>query len=468
MKLFCEKQKRPIAIFMMAVLVMLGVFSPQKAETVQAAQNYPYKIMVNKQMCVVTVYEKDAKGKYTIPVKAMLCSPGVETPLGTYKTPAKYRWRLLMDDVWGQYSTRIVGGILFHSVWYYEQDPSTLSNAQFNKLGTRCSHGCVRLNVEDAKWIYDNCPIGTEVTIYESADPGPLGKPEGIKVSQSTLMGYDPTDIWSEGNPYIKAKPVIKGVKNKVVSYGQKVNPAEGVTAITSTGEDFTNGIKISIQYQGKTVKKIKPRKTGLYYVTYEVTDKLGKNSKTEAIFEVVDDQVPKIKGLEKEMYLNTELDKEAIEDGVTVKWHGKEIAKEDLSITWVELRQKETLKKYKVTYSYTADNGKTGTMTAKIICDLEAPEFIGVKDGVVGAEEELTRKFLLSNVMAVDNTGYILNKNVEVIVEKQEDGIFKVVYRTSDAAGNIAEAEAIYEVVPEETDTADTTDTEEPEEEIV
>ena len=73
----------------------------------------------------------------------------------------------------------------------------------------------VRLNVKDAKWIYDNCPIGTTVTIYDSKDPGPLGKPEAIKVSAASKMGYDPTDIWSENNPYIKNQPVIKGVKNK-------------------------------------------------------------------------------------------------------------------------------------------------------------------------------------------------------------------------------------------------------------
>ena len=38
--------------------------------------------------------------------------------------------------------------------------------------------GCVRLTVEDAKWIADNCPSGTTVEIYEDDDPEPLGKPE--------------------------------------------------------------------------------------------------------------------------------------------------------------------------------------------------------------------------------------------------------------------------------------------------
>lgn len=38
--------------------------------------------------------------------------------------------------------------------------------------------GCVRLTVEDAKWIAENCPEGTTVEIYDGEDPGPLGKPE--------------------------------------------------------------------------------------------------------------------------------------------------------------------------------------------------------------------------------------------------------------------------------------------------
>ncbi|WP_278279724.1 L,D-transpeptidase [Clostridium sp. DMHC 10] len=33
------------------------------------------------------------------------------------------------------------------------------------KLGTKASHGCVRLSIEDAKWMYDNIPRDTLVNI---------------------------------------------------------------------------------------------------------------------------------------------------------------------------------------------------------------------------------------------------------------------------------------------------------------
>ena len=151
-----------------------------------------YHIKINKQACCVTVYAKDGSRGYIIPVVSFACSPGDATPLGTFYTPAKYRWRVLFGSN-GQYSTVINGNILFHSVLYNQYgNPYSLSASSYNNLGKRVSHGCVRLRVIDAKWIYDNCKLGTAVTIYNSATPGPFTKPyyQPIPLSQK----YDPTD----------------------------------------------------------------------------------------------------------------------------------------------------------------------------------------------------------------------------------------------------------------------------------
>jgi len=62
--------------------------------------------------------------------------------------------------------------------------------------------GCIRLTVEDAKWIYDNCKSGTTVEFYTSEDPGPLGKPDAIKITEhEEYRGWDPTDP-NENNPW--------------------------------------------------------------------------------------------------------------------------------------------------------------------------------------------------------------------------------------------------------------------------
>ena len=64
--------------------------------------------------------------------------------------------------------------------------------------------GCVRLTTEDAKWIADNCPSGTSVEIYDDEDPGPLGKPEAVKIDADDVKrGWDPTDA-DENNPWLE------------------------------------------------------------------------------------------------------------------------------------------------------------------------------------------------------------------------------------------------------------------------
>lgn len=69
-------------------------------------------------------------------------------------------------------------------------------------FGTSASAGCIRLTVEDAKWIYDNCKSGTTVEFYSSEDPGPLGKPETMKITEyEEYRDWDPTDP-SENNPW--------------------------------------------------------------------------------------------------------------------------------------------------------------------------------------------------------------------------------------------------------------------------
>lgn len=61
------------------------------------------------------------------------------------------------------YWTQFKGNYLFHSVLY---NPGSKTSLQDGRLGINASHGCVRLAIDDAKWIYDNIPSKTKVVVY--------------------------------------------------------------------------------------------------------------------------------------------------------------------------------------------------------------------------------------------------------------------------------------------------------------
>lgn len=175
--------------------------STTEAETEKPKDNkpssMPYLINVNRKQNLIIIYKNDGNGNFTEPVKAMVCSTGLtgETPKGTFKTSDKYTWRMLDGGVYGQYATRVTGHILFHSVPYAKKSKDSLKYVAYNKLGKAASAGCIRLSVIDAKWIYDNCPKGTTVKIYDSDKKEPLEKPTPIKIDTSDKRrGWDPTD----------------------------------------------------------------------------------------------------------------------------------------------------------------------------------------------------------------------------------------------------------------------------------
>ena len=152
-----------------------------------------YLLKVNKTLNCLTVYAKDGNNGYIIPVKAMLTSVGDDTPIGTFKTPEKYRWRLMVNDTYTQYATRITQGFLFHSITYATPNENNLLTVGYNGLGVSRSLGCVRLNCRNSKWVYDNCHLGTTVQVYEDANvASPFDKPELVPISDQQT--WDPTD----------------------------------------------------------------------------------------------------------------------------------------------------------------------------------------------------------------------------------------------------------------------------------
>lgn len=159
----------------------------------------PYYVKVNRVLNYIVIYGIDFDRDYSVPYKAFICSVGdpiTNTPLGVFSISDKYDWRLMIDNTYAQYVSRITGQILFHSVGYYSANKADLKYEEYNKLGTPASLGCIRLTCADAKWIYENCLAGTTVEIYDDEhDPSPIDITTAMQIPiDDPNKGWDPTD----------------------------------------------------------------------------------------------------------------------------------------------------------------------------------------------------------------------------------------------------------------------------------
>lgn len=219
----------------------------QKENDVANIKNPNYKskyyIVVYTGSQSVVVYGKDSTGAYSQIVTTFTCSTGNKasspTRKGVYAVRTKYKWKILMGGVYGQYSCGISPDYLFHSVPYAAKDPSTLYDASYNNLGRAVSHGCIRLCVRDAKWIYDNVPIGTQVNVVWTSGPAGPGVPK--RKSGAKYSGWDPSDKWSEGNPYFDTSETSSTTKKTESTTKKTSSTSQTETTASSTTTSTTS-----------------------------------------------------------------------------------------------------------------------------------------------------------------------------------------------------------------------------------
>lgn len=318
----------------------------------------PYYIKINKALNTVTIYGLDDKGNYSSPVKAMVCSTGSVTPLGKYNTTAKYTWKLLNGGVWGQYSTRITGSILFHSVPMKTKSKDAVYYSYYNRLGTRASAGCVRLTTIDAKWIFDNCPVGTTVEIYnDSSSPGPLGKPSALKLPTNIATGWDPTDP-DPKNPWSSKLPSIVGASAKNIERGSEFNSKSGIKALDGIGNDITNQMVIE--------GSVNTKKIGDYKVTYTIKDSQGRTAKETVTYKVVDTRAPKITvAKDSSLIPRAKNIDEFLLGRISITDNG-----EQMDSGKTQISKTETNWGYNVTYKYTDQSGNLGSLDDQVLFD--------------------------------------------------------------------------------------------------
>jgi len=134
----------------------------EEGKDIDFSSSEDFKIEVDLSRQIVLVYYKNAL------IKEMKCSGGKEssqTPIGEFTTTEKvyYQW-VAKFNVGAYYWTRFYKDYLFHSVPFDEN--GEIIEEEYNKLGTPASHGCIRLKLDEAKWLYEKLPLGAKVLIH--------------------------------------------------------------------------------------------------------------------------------------------------------------------------------------------------------------------------------------------------------------------------------------------------------------
>lgn len=133
--------------------------------TLKAGQQINMEVSVSRQR----VYIKDGNGV----IYTMTCSTGIEsnprtrTPRGTFYVQRErglsFHGSLGGARYWVSWLGH--GKYLFHSVIVDRHGNIIRSEAL--KLGHPASHGCIRLSLSDAKWLYEHIKAGTKVVIHD-------------------------------------------------------------------------------------------------------------------------------------------------------------------------------------------------------------------------------------------------------------------------------------------------------------
>lgn len=174
-----------------------------------------YKLVVNVYHQFATVYKKDANGEFTVPVRYIIVSSGARktpTPIGKFemgKSSVRFG-KFASFGVYGQYWRQIVRSIFCHSLIYESRNPRSYT-VSYNELGKRASHGCIRMLVPDARWIYYNLGPGTVCEIIQGdkndAEAAAIKAqliraPKPSKRPELTPGSYTVTEAWAgwQGN----------------------------------------------------------------------------------------------------------------------------------------------------------------------------------------------------------------------------------------------------------------------------
>ena len=126
------------------------------------SSNTEWLVLVDRASCKVGVF-RGAKGMWNL-VNYWDCSPGKDstpTVSGVFRVGIR-GYYFDSGNARCYWYTQFYGNYLFHSVLSSKYNGRLIDG----RLGMHLSHGCVRMDINNAKWIYDTIPSGSTVVVY--------------------------------------------------------------------------------------------------------------------------------------------------------------------------------------------------------------------------------------------------------------------------------------------------------------
>lgn len=225
---------RRISVAILAIIfIAVSVLTPSKAHAMDELKNDDpdkYYILLDLRNHIVTVFERDENGEYTKIVRRFLCASGrtevdetdpedeaTPTPRGIWKIGGRERFGKFADfnGEYARYWVQIVGSVFFHSIMYSKRSVNALKRSPYYDMGQSVSHGCVRLYVEDAKWLYYYACPGTTIEI-STTEPknNALRRALKSKLSFSEYNAFQKTIIDDNAElPNPKAWVTVEGAR---------------------------------------------------------------------------------------------------------------------------------------------------------------------------------------------------------------------------------------------------------------
>ncbi|MCC8142012.1 MAG: Ig-like domain-containing protein [Lachnospiraceae bacterium] len=140
----------------------LGMSSTMYNKAQSQTSATKWLVMVDVDNCKVGIFQ-GSQGNW-VPKKCWTCTTGAPSTPTVRGTWTIYDKGLSFGDgytCW--YYNRFHNGYMLHSILY---NPGSMSSVQDGRLGMHLSHGCVRVSLTNAKWVYDNVPYSTRLVTY--------------------------------------------------------------------------------------------------------------------------------------------------------------------------------------------------------------------------------------------------------------------------------------------------------------